>query len=143
MEREFLELSRLRESKTNGESPRIFHSEDVDPEFLSFQEDLELLDARIIELEGILKNVQIITPPPKDKQALVDLGARVLIEIGGQTDEFEIVGSLEADPALGRISNESPVGRSLLKHKVGDEIVISSPIKITYKIKKIIYPNRP
>jgi transcription elongation factor GreA len=50
-----------------------------------------------------------------------------------------IVGTLEANPSEGRISIESPVGKALLGKKVGDEVIITSPIKIVYKIKKIKY----
>jgi transcription elongation factor GreA len=50
-----------------------------------------------------------------------------------------IVGTLEANPSEGKISNESPVGKALLGKKVGDEIVITSPINVKYKIKKIRY----
>jgi len=141
VEREFQELSRLKDFKTKGESPRIFHSEDINPEFLSFQEDLELLDARLVELDNILKNVQIIAPPAKDRQGVVDLGARVVLEVDGQSDEFEIVGSLEANPIAGKISNECPVGRSLMHHKVGDEIVVGSNPQIVYRIKAIKYSH--
>jgi transcription elongation factor GreA len=49
------------------------------------------------------------------------------------------VGTLEANPALGKISNESPVGKALLGHKIGDEVLVSSPAKIAYKIKGIKY----
>ncbi len=56
-----------------------------------------------------------------------------------KNDEYEIVGTLEANPALGKISNESPVGRALLGHKVGEEVVVQSPLKIKYKILKIKY----
>ncbi len=138
---EYQELKRLKSFKVSGESPRIFHSEDINPEFLAYQEDLELLDARIMELEDILKNTQLITAPPKDKQRVIGLGAMVTVEVGGQEDELEIVGTLEANPSLGRISNESPVGRNLVGHKVGDEVVVHSAVATTYKIKKIIYHN--
>ena len=49
------------------------------------------------------------------------------------------MGTLEANPELGKISNESPVGKALLGHKAGDEIVINSPQKISYKIKNVRY----
>ncbi len=74
-----------------------------------------------------------------EKQIFVNLGAKVKIEVTGKNDEFMIVGTLEANPNLGMISNECPVGKALLGHKVGDEITISSPIKTTYKIKGIKY----
>jgi len=137
IEQEYQELKKLKVFKTKGESPRIFHSEEVDPEFLAFQEDLELLDTRIMELEMILKNVQMIVPPAKDKKDIVVLGAIVIVEVDGQEDEFKIVGTLEANPAAGSISDECLVGKNLLGRKVGDEVVIGSNPKIVYRIKAI------
>jgi len=137
IEQEYQELKKLKVFKTKGESPRIFHSEEVDPEFLAFQEDLELLDTRIMELEMVLKNVQMIVPPAKDKKDIVVLGAIVIVEVDGQEDEFKIVGTLEANPAAGSISNECPVGKSLLDRRVGDEVAIGSDPKVVYKIKAI------
>ena len=139
IKKEYQDLKNLKLSKTKGEIPKIWHSEDLNPEYLSFQEDLSFLESRIAELEYILKNTELIKPPPKEKQNMVNLGATVLVEVDGQNDEFMIVGSLEANPAIGKISNESPVGRMLLGHRVGDEVVVSSPIQTVYKIKKIKY----
>lgn len=137
--KEYQNLKKLKLSKIKGEIPKIWHSEDLNPEYLSFQEDLSFLENRLAELEYILKNARLIKPPQKEKRNVISLGARVLVEVDGQTDEFNIVGTLEANPALGKISNESPVGRALLGHKVGDVVVISSPIQTVYKIKKIKY----
>jgi len=139
IKKEYKELKNLRLAKSKGETPNIFQSEDVNPEYLAFQEDLNFLETRLAELELILKNVQLINPPLKEKRNIIDVGAKVLVEVDGRKEEFEIVGSLEANPAMGRISNESPVGRAFLGHKVGDEVVVSSPIKTIYKIKKIKY----
>ncbi len=139
LKKEYQELKKLRFSKTNGEIPKILHSEDVNSEYLSFQEDLSFLEKKMGELENILKNVELIKPPTKENQKVVDLGAKVTVDIDGQADEFEIVGTLEANPALGKISNESPIGKSLLGHRAGDKIVASSPIKIIYQIKRIKY----
>ena len=139
LERERKELLSLKAFKAGNESPRIFHSEDINPEFLSYQEDLELLDARILELDDVLKNAQLITPPSKDKQNIVAVGAKVLIEVGGENDEMQITGSLEANPSLGKISNECPVGKSLLGHKVGDTVTVGNNPPTTYKIKRIKY----
>ena len=139
IKKEYQDLKDLKLSKTKGEIPKIWQSEDLNPEYLSFLEDLSFLESRIAELEYILKNTELIKPPPKEKQNMVNLGATVLVEVDGQNDEFMIVGSLEANPAIGKISNESPVGRMLLGHRVGDEVVVSSPIQTVYKIKKIKY----
>lgn len=139
IKKEYQDLKNLKLAKTRGEIPKIWHSEDLNPEYLAFQEDLSFLETRITELEYILKNARVIKAPLKERQGVVNLGARVLVEVDGQTDEFEIVGTLEANPAVGRISNESPVGRALLGHRAGDTIFISSPVQTTYKIKKIKY----
>ena len=139
IKREYRDLKELKLAKTKGESPKILHSEDLNPEYFAFQEDVSFLEARMVELENTLKNVELIKPPKKEKQNVIGLGAQVMLEVDGQTDEFQIVGTLEANPAIGKISNESPVGRTLLGHQVGDEVVVSSPIKTIYKIKKIKY----
>jgi len=139
MEKEYKDLKALKLAKTRGESPKILHSEALNPEYLAFQEDLSFLESRIIELENILKNVALIKIPPKIKQNIVNLGATVMAEVDGQNDEFTLVGSLEANPAAGKISNESPVGKVLLGSKIGDKVVVSSPIKTTYRIKRIRY----
>jgi transcription elongation factor GreA len=104
------------------------------------EEDLGLLESKIIKLEYISKNAELIKLPPKEKQNIVNLGAAVTLEnADGKINEFEIVGTLEANPNEGKISSESPVGQALLNHKISDEVVINSPRKIIYKIKKIKY----
>jgi transcription elongation factor GreA len=139
IKKEYEDLKALRLAKTTGESPKIMQSEDLNPEYLSFQEDLSFLESRITELEYILKNALLIKSPRGEKQKTIDVGACVTVEVNNQVDEFLIVGSLEADPALGRISNESPVGQALLGRRVGDRVSVSSPIETIYKIKKIRY----
>lgn len=138
LEKKYKKLLSIRRSKAEGETPEIFHSEDLNPEYLSFLEDTDLLDKKISDLEYSLKNAEIIHPPLCGKN-IVDLGAKISLEIDGIEDKLEVVGTLEANPSLGKISNESPVGRALLGHKTGDEVIISSPIKTVYKIKKISY----
>ncbi len=137
--KEYQALKELRLAKVKGEVPRTWQSEDLNPEYLSFQEDLNLFETRLAELEYVLKNAELIKIPRKEKQNIIDLGAKVLVEVDGQIDEFILVGSLEANPALGKISNESPVGKALLGHRAGDEVIVSSAIQTIYKIKKIKY----
>ena len=133
-------LKGLKIAKTKGESPKVLHSEDLNPEYLAFQEDIGFLESRIIELENIIKNVQLIRLPKKENQKIVNLGATVrLEEKDGGSNEFMVVGTLEANPNEGKISSESPVGKALLGRKIGDEVLITSPIKIVYKIKRIKY----
>ena len=121
------------------EAPKMVESGDLNPEFVRFQEGMELMRARMDKLEDILKHHQLIKKPPKEKQVFVNLGARVKVEVNGKKDEFVMVGTLEAHPELGKISNESPVGAALMGRKIGEEVVIDSPEKTKYKIKNITY----
>lgn len=140
LQKEHDELVKLEHTKVMGqEAPKILESEDVNPEFLSFQEDVNKLRARIDEIKDILDHHEIIKKPPKEKQAVVHLGAKVKLAADGKDDEFMIVGTLEADPNLGKISNESPVGAALLGRKIGDEVIIPAHEKTKYKIKNIKY----
>lgn len=140
LKKEYAELVALEQQKSSeGEAPKLFESENLNPDFVNFQDDLNFLRGRIDELNNVFENCVLIKNPPKDKKHIVDLGAKVKIDIDGQKDEFMIVGTLEANPMLGKVSNESPVGAALIGHKVGDEIVIPSPVKTTYKIKSIKY----
>ncbi|MFC1789672.1 GreA/GreB family elongation factor [Patescibacteria group bacterium] len=138
--KEHEDLKKIKFTKTKGEAPKLLHSEDLNQEYLAFQEDMSFLESRLVELDHILKNTEFIKIPTKEKQNIIGLGATVTLEErSGGINEFTIVGTLEANPAIGKISNESPVGKTLLGHKRNDEVVISSPIKIFYKIKKIKY----
>ena len=140
LKKEYEELLVIEHKKTvEEEAPRILESEDLNPEFISFQADVDFLRSRIDELKNIIDRHELIKKPPKSRQNIVDIGAKVKIDVAGQKDEFIIVGTLEANPDLGRISNESPVGRALLGRKVGEEVDVTSPVKTTYKIKSIKY----
>lgn len=141
IKREHKILKKLKRSKVREGSPTVLHSDELAPEYLVFKEDLDFLNSRITELENVLKNVELIKTPPKKEQDKIHLGAKIVVDIEGQEDEFQIVGTLEADPSLGKISNESPVGKALMGHKVGDKGVLSSPINVVYKIKEIKYSS--
>jgi transcription elongation factor GreA len=84
------------------------------------------LEGRIMQLDSMLNNAVLIeSNGPSD---IVILGSRVtVVEDGLEPETYVIVGSAEADPGQGRISNESPLGKALLGHKVGDEITFKTP----------------
>jgi transcription elongation factor GreA len=90
------------------------------------KEEQAFVEGRIQALETTLSQAILIEGGSTDE---VGLGARVtLMERGVDTPEtYQIVGSVEADPANGRISNESPIGKALLNHRVGDEVAVSTP----------------
>jgi transcription elongation factor GreA len=90
------------------------------------KEEQAFVEGRIQDLETTLSKAILIEGGSTDE---VGLGARVtLMERGEDTPEtYQIVGSVEADPTRGRISNESPIGKALLGHGVGDEVAVSTP----------------
>jgi len=105
-------------------------------EYDSARSEQSFVEGRIKEIKNILKDAEIIK---KKSVGKVDLGSKVVIEIDGQEEEYEIVGSSEADPLQNKISNESPLGQAILGKRVGEEVVIEAPRgRVTYKIKKII-----
>ncbi len=137
VKKELEQLIKVRKEKTKGHVPEVLHSEDLNPEYLDFREKMHFLEKKITKLEEVVKNAEIIIPP--EDKSKVALGAKVLIEADGQEDEFIIVGSMEADPAKGMISDKSLVGKKLIGKEVGDEVEISSKVKTVYKIKNIEY----
>lgn len=97
------------------------------------------LEGRIRELEIVLKNAEVIAEDgaPADQ---VSIGRTVIIrEVGTDFDErYTIVGSMEADPADGRISNQSPMGRALLGKTVGNEVAVETPGgEVTFEIVNV------
>lgn len=93
------------------------------------------IEGRIAEIENILKNSKTIK---KSKDGLVDVGSTVKVQLEEGEQVFEIVGSTEADPEAGKISNESPIGKALLGKTKGDEVEVEVPAgTMVYKIIEI------
>ncbi len=140
--KEYENLKELKLAKTRGGSSEILCSEDLNPEYLAFREDINFLGSKIIEFENIIKNAELIGSPKEEKKNIIDLGATILVEIDGEIDEFRLVGTLEADPSNRKISNESPIGQALLGKRVGETVVVKTPIiNHACKIIKIKYNN--
>lgn len=100
-------------------------------EYIATREEQERTEGRIAEIEHILLNVDIIKKPKGDNK--VQLGSTVTLK-NSETKVFQVVGTVEADPVSGKISDESPLGKAVLGKAVGDEVEIKS---IIYKIMKI------
>lgn len=97
------------------------------------------LEGRIRELEGILKNAKVIADDAAAPD-VVSLGRTVMVrEVGTDAEEeYTIVGPPEADPAKGRISNESPMGKALLGKRIGQQVSVTSPGgQIAFEIVKV------
>jgi len=101
------------------------------------KEDQGFMEGRIQELEYIVGNAVVIKE--NTTRETVSIGSHITI----QEDDFELekyhmVGSKEADPRNGKISHESPIGRALMGHRVGDLVTVEAPGgKVSFKIVKI------
>lgn len=111
-------------------------SENAD--YSAAKEEQGFLEGRIQELERILRNVVIIDERETSKD-VVDIGSRITIQEDDYPEEtYYMVGPKEANPTQGRISHESPIGRALLGHRVGDQVTAETPAgPVQFKIKKI------
>ena len=100
------------------------------------KEDQAFLEGRIQEIEAILRMAVIIEKKQSD---VVTVGSHVTIQEGDSPPEtYHVVGAKEADPRNGKISNESPIGKALIDHKVGDVVEAETPSgRIKFKILKI------
>ena len=97
------------------------------------------IEARIAEIEGMLKNVEIIDEDGIDT-GVVSVGAKVTVKDldDDEVSEYLIVGSTEADPMKGKISDESPLGSALIGHKAGEVVIVEAPMgKLEYEVVSI------
>ncbi len=97
------------------------------------------IEARISEIENMLKNVEIIDEDGIGTD-VVSVGAKVSVKDldDGEVSEYLLVGSTEADPMKGKISDESPLGTALIGHKEGETVIVEAPMgKLEYEILKI------
>ena len=132
-----LELALLKGQKRREVAERIQKAREYgdlteNSEYDATMEVHTLVENRIAELENILKDAKVIQDVPKSD--FVVIGSTVVIEMNGEEDEFTIVGRVEADPSKKRISNESPLGSSLLGAKPGESVEVTTPI-VRYKCK--------
>ena len=94
-------------------------------EYSAARQEQEKAESRISEIENILENLEIIKKP--ENADIVELGNTVELKNKSGTKKLTIVGSVQANPAEGRISNESPIGEALLGKKLGEDVEIKTP----------------
>lgn len=96
-------------------------------EYDSAREEQGLVETRIAEIEDILQNAEIITAGPSNGTVQVGHVVEVAVSGSKKTIKYHIVGSVEADPLEGKISDESPIGSALLGRRVGDKVSVDTP----------------
>jgi len=122
-------IERIQEAVSHGDL-----SENAD--YAQAKEEQSFIEGRIQEIEEMIKNAQIIAHNANSN--MVSIGSTVTVKMNGKEFKYTIVGANEANPAAGKISNESLVGRSILGAKRGDKVPVESPAgKMEYEIVSI------
>lgn len=108
-------------------------------EYEDAKNEQAFIEAEITRMSLILRNAQLIDED-KLTNDRVQIGSRIVIVEAGtkEQEEYQVVGSAEANPLMGKISDESPLGKALLGKKVGDKVTVHAPAGETvFTIKKI------
>jgi transcription elongation factor GreA len=135
------ELAELKTTKRNEVAQRLKTAKEYgdlseNSEYAEAREEQSSVETRIAELGDLLKNAEILT---KSKGIdAVQVGSVIVVKKAGKEMTYTVVGSYEADPLAGKISDESPLGKAFMGKKVGDKVNVDAPAgKITYEILKI------
>ncbi len=122
---------RLQEAKALGDLAE-------NSEYMEAKESQALNESRIMELEETIRNAVLIEKNGGKGGGVVEIGSTVEVESGHKKEEYMIVGSEEARPQEGRISNESPLGRAFLGRMPGDTVEAKTPSGVVkFKILKV------
>ena len=137
------ELEHLRMVSRQDVAQRIQRAKELggtvdNAEYDETKNEQAFIEGRILTLETMIKNAVLI-PDDRTPSECVEVGSKVtLVDPKGKTQRYVIVGSTEADPSQGKISNESPVGKSLLGRKVGEEAEVATPAgSVKFNVVKI------
>lgn len=122
-------IERIREAAAHGDL-----SENAD--YAQAREEQSFIEGRIQEIEDVIKNAEIITT--NSHGSVVTIGSTVNIKANGTEKKYTIVGSNEANPQSGKISNESLVGKALLGKKANEKFKVTTPAgEMDYEIVSI------
>lgn len=138
-ELEYLKTERRRQVVERIKLARSYGDLSENSEYDSAKEEQAFVEGRIMQLEKMLRNAEIIDEDTGDND-VVTVGKKVtFIELpDGEEEEYTIVGSAESDPAEGKISNDSPLAKSILGKKLNDIVVVNTPAgEMEIKITKI------
>ena len=123
-------IERIREAASHGDL-----SENAD--YAQAREEQSFIEGRILEIEDMVKNAEIISTNGGHHNT-VSIGSTTVIKTGGAEKKYTIVGSNEANPKEGKISNESAVGKALLGRKAGEKFKVATPAgEMNYEIVSI------
>lgn len=134
---ELIRLKTVKRQEVAARLKRALEQGDLseNAEYQDAKDEQAWTEGKIAELDSKIKNAQIIS---KDRNGHISIGSQIKIKNGGQALEYTIVGSQEANPAEGKVSNESPIGMAFLGHKKGERVKVQTPDGfIEYKILQV------
>ncbi len=135
------ELQELKTNKRLEVAERLKRAKELgdlseNSEYFEAREEQGQVEGRIFELEEMLRNVEVFEKHHGD--AVVGIGSTIVVSKGSEQRKYVIVGSSEAKPEAGMISNESPLGKAFLGKRAGEVAVVTAPSgKINYTIVSI------
>ena len=124
------ELNELKTTKRKEIAQRLEHAKSLgdlseNAEYQETKEEQNMLEAKIAELEEMVRNAVLIKKGVSSDK--VDVGSTIKVKSAKGEEYYTIVGTDEANPAEGKISNESPLGKAFLEHAVGDKVEVKTP----------------
>lgn len=127
-ELEYLKTEKRKEVVERIKVARSFGDLSENSEYDAAKDEQAFVESRIAQLEKMIRNAVIIEDSNEDPN-VVTIGKKVkFIELpDGEEETYMIVGSAESDPLAGKISNDSPMAKSLLGKRIGDEVVVQTP----------------
>lgn len=135
------ELANLKTSKRIEVAQRLKTAKEYgdlseNSEYAEAREEQASVETRIAELEDLLKNAEIVAKTKGHDS--VRIGSTIVVKRAGKEKTYTLVGSYEADPLTGKISDESPLGKAFIGRKVGDKVTAETPAGVaTYEIIRI------
>ena len=135
------DLRGLKTTRRKDIAQRLEHAKSLgdlseNAEYQEAKEEQSLLESEIAELEETIRNAVLIQKSGRSDR--VEVGSTIRVSSVHGEETFTVVGSEEADPVGGKISNESPMGKTFLGHRAGDTVQVKTPGGITqYEIAEI------
>ena len=120
-------IEAVKEARAQGDLSENF-------EYHAAKKDINKNESRIRYLEKILKTATVISDESKDDEIGLNKTVEIYFEEDDETEKFKIVSTMRGDSVKGRISNESPIGKALMKHKVGDRVEIKVNDNYSYYV---------
>lgn len=132
-----LKTVKRRELVSRIEAAKALGDLSENAEYHEAKDALGFVEGRILEIEDLLKNVEVIEEGGTTT-GIVRVGSTVTVTVNGKQKTYTIVGSSEADPVAGLISNESPIGSALLGAKAGQTVDVATPAgRTSYRVVEV------